>query len=321
MKPFGTLDPEEAFRDAWYRGRDQLLDLRGARVRTAALEYASWLDRAGGTRPKLIRLDASGVKSAESRLQRRDLLAGWLGESVASRPGVRSTYGLVNLAVTQDDSSLLREVLASPGGAYIEALELEGERPMLATWLEELATSQHRWLGMLTVRRVGTSGDDTAVRVSPATIDAIINGTPELRLLVVDGTSVLREFEHPTLSYLDVRGPEAAAGLAGPGPAFHCVQILKLILRGSSCVDLLPTERFPALRELDLSSNEPTRGAPTCGVDVIGMLETVGVRHQLEKLSLPSIRTRAAAEHLELMISGMPTLRSVQIARTYGNRI
>ena len=323
MKPSApTPDAEAAFRDSWYRGRDQLLDLRGSRFRTAALDYASALDTACGQRASLIRLDATGVRDAESHLRRRELLASWLGDSVASMRGVRSTCGLVNLTVTEDDPSLLREVLAGPGAPFIEALELEGERAAIAAWLDELAAVQHGWLGTLTLRQVHSSGSDAVMQVSSNTIQQIVKGTPELRLLVVDGTSLLREFEHPTLPYLEVRGDDAVGGMAGEGAPFASVQVMKLVLTGGIAGDnLLPVQRFPALRQLDLSSNEPGPAGRSSHLDVIGLLRRLGVRNELETLCLPSIRTREAAERLQLALSEMRNLQTVQIARTYGSRI
>ncbi len=317
-----TSDAEAAFRDSWYRGRDQLLDLRGSRFRTAALDYASALDTVCSQRASLIRLDATGVRDAESHLCRRELLASWLGDSVASMRGVRSTYGLVNLTVTEDAPSLLREVLAGPGAPFIEALELEGGRAAIAAWLDELAAVQHGWLGTLRVRQVHISGSHAVMQVSSNTIQLIVKGTPELRLLVVDGTSLLREFDHPTLRYLEVRGHDAVDGMAGEGAPFASVEVMKLVLAGGSAGDnLLPAQRFPALRQLDLSSNEPGPAGRNSHPDVSGLLRRLGVRNELETLILPSIRTREAAERLQLALSEMRNLHTVRIARTYGSRI
>jgi hypothetical protein len=142
---------------------------------------------------------------------------------------------------------------------------------------------------------------------------------------------VLGEFVHPNVRKLRVSGHDAIGSLSGAGPAtavseldfaFHCDSSDEDTLRGmdpDALAALLPSERFPMLRRLDLSHNEPGFCDPPSNlggtVPVFRFVRKLAVARQLTQLRLPSVRTLEQQRDVQAALDRMPQLVELEIAR------
>ncbi|MCW5803538.1 MAG: hypothetical protein KIT31_14240 [Deltaproteobacteria bacterium] len=242
-------------------------------------------------------------------------------------------------------------LLASPAGRYLRGATVRGDGAFVERALLVLAAHHHAWLERLAIVSPWGSW------MSAETVDAIIVATPRLEHLVVGGMSVLRAFPHPNLRSLEVIGTTALAALAGvDGPAMEIVELALNFnvpqepyggepevddepppedgpdeptaddaapaRRSAPSIDLdafLVPARFPELRRLDLSLNEPTAPAQPShlydGMTVFALLGRLAIRTQLASVKLPSLRAKRDVQDLDKTLAGMPRLEELEIVR------
>jgi hypothetical protein len=148
---------------------------------------------------------------------------------------------------------------------------------------------------------------------------------------------VLAELPHPHLRSLSVQGYDALGTLADEGPALPALERLDFAFFDDAGVTqpgpvpdarlaaLLPAARLPALRELDLSRNEPTTlyvrppGAFHYGgtVDPFRFVHELSLAPQLTRLALPAVRTAAQEQRLAAALARMPALERLEISHGY----
>jgi hypothetical protein len=280
--------------------------------------YADHLQSHGDPRGELIALDLEGISDG-----RDELIARWLGDDVATlleRSSIEVGF-ITDLLV--DDASppeLLDAVLASPAGACVRGVTIQGVAPTVRTAIARLVAHRHPWLDRLSVQ-ANTANTRTVV---PDDIP-LATAMPALRELEVWGRRVFGELAHPGVRTLRVTGYEAIGAILEDGPrGLPNVAVLDLACdaRGATAEDVAEAvrDRLPALRRLDLSRNEPGRMPPHYlggAVDACELLARLSVRARLSHVRLPSVRSREQAHRLAGAIASMPALRQLGAARSY----
>jgi hypothetical protein len=270
--------------------------------------YADVLQTEGDPRGELIALDL-----ANSDAEREALLVRWLGPELAAT--VDSELGFIT-GICLDNEEQLAAWLAHPAAHYVRGASITGPQHWVGHAARQLAERSGRWLAQLSLRVIGWG---------PMANDIVENffaAAPRLERLEVWGQGVLGEVGHPHVKSLRVTGGDAIRSLLFSGPArFPSVIALDFAFDDTG-FDPNRTflERLPALRRLDLSSNEPGDTAPSNLGGHADAAYTLGLqpaRVQLTHLRLPSVRSRAAADRLTSLIATLPNLREVKIARAY----
>ncbi|HEY6033549.1 MAG TPA: hypothetical protein VIV58_04795, partial [Kofleriaceae bacterium] len=143
---------------------------------------------------------------------------------------------------------------------------------------------------------------------------------------------VFGQLVHPRVTALVVSGFDALASLSGRGTALP-IDTLDFAFHRTSLLDhlpppadplvraLLPAERLPRLRRLDLSRNEPGGHPPHHlggQIDPFGWLRRTKLA-LLTHLRLPSLRSEAQLAELEAALVHMPNLVDVALARAYAD--
>jgi hypothetical protein len=303
--------------------------------------YADALQSMDDPRGELIAIDLhmdEHGSTAELVARRRTLIKEWLGE-LAISPYVRVRHGFLELMIwrhvrDRDPDGLDAGVLATPAGQYVRGVEVNGDKRVIQSTIAALARTARPWLSSLKLRPHSNRGP---VMVAQRTTNALIKRTPQLESLEVFGRRVLGEFVHPNLRKLVVSGHDAIGTLSGTGPAtmvselefaFHCDSSDEDTLRGldpDALAALLPIERFPMLRRLDLSHNEPGFCDPPNNlggaVPVFRFVRNLAVARQLTHLRLPSLRSEAQQRDVQAALDRMPGLVELQIARNHGHAV
>jgi hypothetical protein len=321
--------------------------------------YADELQSTDDPRGELIALDllieARGT-TTELVARRASLLAAWLG---AYRPvdnphhawvGDTFRLGFIDdLEIDSRDANTIERLpglLASPAGPYLRGATIRGDETHIQRALSVLAVRHHAWLERLAIVSTGWS----ATPIPAEVVAAVIVATPRLDHLSVSGRNLLAEFPHPNVRSLDVSGTTALGSLTGEGPPLEAIAEVTFAFDAQAAafdvdpeVDYEPPQgeanepdqasasaflatfllpdRFPGLRRLDLSRNEPTApAAPSHLIDnttVFALLGMLAIRRQLTWVKLPSLRTPKDAKDLQRTLDGMPQLEELEIVRAH----
>ncbi|HEU0034636.1 MAG TPA: hypothetical protein VFQ53_28625 [Kofleriaceae bacterium] len=308
--------------------------------------YADHLQAAGDPRGELIALDLQidHRSTPELVVRRASLLSRWLGMLVPSDPhapwlGDTFRYGFVeNLVVTRDHGEQrIAQVLASPLAAYLRQVTIRGRRSDIASALAQLAAVPHPWLRQLTIEQDDRMADPADP--DPSDASALLAAAPNLDVLEVRGATVLASCVHPKLRALTVSWSALPGLFDGDAIDLPAVSALDLAFAdrifGPPQISTIAGRislALPALRRLDLSRNEPaartydvdwedeydddggaiTEDAPLTALD---FLERFAMRKQLTQLVLPSIRAADQFQRLIELLSGMPALDELEVAR------
>jgi len=292
--------------------------------------YSDYLQSIGDPRGELIALDLNGVDAPDLR----DALAReWLGPGAAELLEVTTIeHGfLADLYLDGGDprsAHWLAEVLDGPGAPYLRGLTLRGTGAWAREAVARLASRSHGWLQRLSIQ---TTDETSTPAIDDALTGALARATPRLQQLEVYGHAVFGELAHDTLRSLCVTGYDAVGTLFGSGaaalPALAVVDLAFHLEADTvpsgrrALASMLKPERFPRLRRLDLSRNEPGTTAPHYlggRVDPVSFLGWCKLRTQLTHVRMPSVRTPDQAERLAAVMAGMPALRELAVVRYYG---
>lgn len=269
--------------------------------------------------------------------QRREHLVAWLGGRLASelpRHG-SARFGFLEVRVRDDLESerFYRALLASPARTYLRRLlVLDHDDP--ASVLEPLAAAPNPWLQELVIRQ---APGPSPPAISTALGGRVIAATPRLHSMHVRGRRIFDELPHPHLRALSIQGFDALGSLSGAGPALPALQRLDFAffddagvghqerVPGARLVALLPAARLPALRELDLSRNEPTApgvrppGAFHYGgtINPFRFLLELSPAERLTRLAVPAVRTAEQARLLSASLESMSALERLEIPHGY----
>jgi len=308
--------------------RDELEAALRARPDDATLlVYADYLQAQGDPRGELIALDmrppGMSMQSLENR--RGQLLETWLGDVfdlhfdaeqqlwlVGDLGSTYATFdcGFIDLHVGEDSTGdhVIPKLLELPVGDYVRRMSLSGTTETLQPLLEKLATRRRPWLQHLSIARWGHAGP---LLVERALGDVLAAQTPYLEILDLIGHNVLGQWAHPHLRELGVTGAESIE--LAVGPPFPALATIDFAFEGHGPTPrgLFSPERFPALRRLDFSRNEP-------GSELLfRKLGTLAVASQLTRLVLPSIRHHNDFALVQAAIARMTMLRELVVARAY----
>jgi hypothetical protein len=319
--------------------------------------YGDHLQAEGDPRGELIAIDRAIDRTladpdavpAEQRLseqdtaalaidRRREHLVAWLGRPLASQlPEHGSTrYGFIDVTV-DDDASLyfFRDLLASPARTYLRRLRVLGNERLLPA-IKHLATAPNPWLQDLVILRLPRY-EGPPVAISNHLAGGFIAATPRLHSMYLSHRRLFDELPHPHLRTLSIQGYDALGSLIGEGPPLPALERLSFAF--STTMDtpvplsdrllgtLLPAARLPALRELDLSKNEPTTGQPFEPgalhhggvVDPFRFLLALApaLADRLVRLAVPAVRTQQQEQALSTALARMPALEHLDIPHTY----
>ncbi|MEJ7597666.1 MAG: hypothetical protein WKG01_07140 [Kofleriaceae bacterium] len=314
---------------------------------------------------------------AELVARRAALLETWLRALVPSDPtrgwiGDHVRFGFLEdlELASAEQCAQLPVILASPLGELIRGVTIRGVDRDLATALDLLAGISHPWLARLSLHNHGSGR-----LLSPALEARVIAATPRLARLELAGHRAIRTFAHPALRELRIDG-RASLGCLASG-AFVGVTLLDLGFavepagygygwtrdpdtedrdlvdedadlghEGSAPIDddavatvaaLLHGELLPAVRQLDLSRNEPGFAgtadddrddddgengerarydrAPSARLDPFALIGIAPLHRQLTHLRLPAMRTELDFTRLSDAVAAMPALVEVEVVR------
>ena len=288
--------------------------------REAIAVYGDHLMSIGDPRGELVAMDLRIEQEGASPAvvaRRNELIAAWFGDRLP--PGI-VRYGFVDVdATSATPDSQLALALGGPGAAYVRSVAIAGAAGLVARSIQMLAEAPRPWLTKLVVRQ----WDESAL---PTIEDAALAAAlPHLAELEVEGRRVFAELAPPRLRTLRISGFDAIALGRSGAPlavesldfAFHCHFAREHEApKAGALRSLLPAARFPALRDLDLSRNEPGRLAPyTLGgdLDVFSFLDNLAVRRQLEELRLPPLISSNDLAKLAHALEDMPALRELVV--------
>jgi len=270
--------------------------------------------------------------------QRREHLAAWLGEPLASELPAHGSarFGFIDDLRVHDLESerFFRALLASPARAYLRRLRVLGHDDLRLV-LADLAAASNPWLQELVIIQFRDRWHRP--EVSTALGARLIAATPRLHSLHVCARNLIEELPHPGLRSLSIQGLDALGSLVGDGPALPALRRLDFAffddagvthqerISAARLAALLPAARLPALRELDLSRNEPSApevsplGAFTYGgtVDPFRFALELPLAGQLTRLAMPAVRTHEQARRLSAAIARMPALERLEIPHGY----
>jgi hypothetical protein len=296
------------------------------------------IDRAladqGGVMKEQLLLDRGNATFAIDR--RREHLAAWLGDHLAGRlpPYGSARFGFIDdLRIDDYDSErFYQDLVTSPARTHLRKLRVIG-LDFIAPVLELLAARPNPWLQELALLQRPDAPHPVAV--STALASRVIAATPRLRVLHLRGRNLVEELPHPGLRALSIQGFDALGSLAGAGPALPALERLDFAffddagagpdgISDQRLAALLPADRLPALRELDLSRNEPSgpafrRGAFNYGgaADVFRFLLDLPLVGRLAWLAMPAVRTAQQERQLAAALARMPALERLELPHGY----
>jgi hypothetical protein len=315
--------------------------------------YGDYLQSLGDPRGELIALDLHEVDDAARRDQ---LIRAWLGDDIDLSLVEVSLGFIADVYLDGDDAGgprLLAALLDGPGAPYLQAATLRGNAAWLRAVIAKLAERRHAWLGRLSVQATEARADaiipdELAARFAAA--------TPRLEQLEVWGQRVFGSLVHDSVRSLCVTGHDAVGTLCeASGARLSALTLLDLAFHTDAdaiapaldrdaaeslwlphlrleppagahdispmaLAAMIAPERFPRLRRLDLSRNEPGYERPHYfggAIDPFSWIARHPIRHQLTHLRLPSLRWSRQADLLAAALSDMPSARDVAIARAY----
>jgi hypothetical protein len=293
---------------------------------TAAV-YADVLIARGDPRGELIAIDLALATEprAELALRKRELIELWIGESIAGwkwqprniEHGLVSGFAGANSATFE----MVEQVqhLIDAVGNHIRDLWLYGTNADLKKSLTALARTDGGlpWLRKLTLNRV-----DGARPIERAIWQPVVEATPHLTELILEGKGVLASPLHPAVRTLRIQGFAIAVG----GQPFDGVTHLDFQFADphaygaelpsiDKLVAAVNPRAFPALRILDLSRNVAPRWSQPAHPVALEFLAAVEELARFERIRLPAISNDSARVLVELL-ERYPQL-VIEIARIY----
>jgi hypothetical protein len=284
--------------------------------------YADELQQLGDPRGELIAIDLHRAREPRPDLaDRRDELHALV---FGSSPHVTSELGFAAIELHEwSDDDTLAQLLAGAAGPYLGAVDLGGLDARIVRNLKLLAAAPRPWLRRIAV----TTTDEIDEALDGAGLVAMWPHLAELDLVAATRTRLFRALRHPNIRTLRVTGWQALEGTAWPA-----VERLDLAYGASvvppPALSLGDAAALPALRELDLSRNEPS--TPDVSLDRDdrfqgGELEVfplladydAALLARVALLRLPSLRTLAHVRAVQDVLDRMPALERVEIARVY----
>jgi uncharacterized protein (TIGR02996 family) len=286
--------------------------------------YADYLQAQGDPRGELIALDLTPPAMSTNGLEvrRGQLLEKWLGDDIDLQfdrdqqlwyaGDLSSTYATFNCGfislVLADLDDVVTKLLGTSAGTHLREVSMSGSKELLRPVVDALASRSRPWLQRLAIHRPPI---DSSPLLSEARCAALAQATPSLELLELSGERLMGSFTHPSLRTLAVLGSEAIDLVEGPSvPSLHTLDYAFAIDRQTPR-GLVHPSRFPALRRLDFSREEP--GA----LYLFDILGTIEVAPQITHLVVPAIRTNDDHALVQAAIDRMPLLREVEVARAY----
>jgi len=282
------------------RGRAELEELlREAPDDDTLSIYADALITEGDPRGELVAL---ALRDAE----RRPLLLRWLASHLRREPGGDHLF-------VYDESSI--PFLASPMGDFCRGVSAT-LRMEKAQKLVEAITERPR---PFMTRFKMTAGFEGPLVMDERHVAAM----PNLVELELDGDFDLRRFRHPSVKKLD-RKSWSCNGLRSwkwPLDLPSCEALVVDAKPWSPAIDpaTITFAGLPKLRVLDVSECEPQflgKRQNVTNLDVFRWLNKLPFIPQLDKLRVPSVRTRAQARDLATLVARAPRLE-IEVARTY----
>ncbi len=293
---------------------------------TAAV-YADQLIARGDLRGELIAIDLALANDprAELTLRKRELIRAWIGEAIAGwtwQPrnvvhGLVSGFAAANSATFQ----LVEQVehLLDAVGNHVSDLGLYGSNADLKQALAVLARAEGGlpWLRKLSIHR-----SDGARPLDRATWQAVVDATPHLTELFLEGKGVIASPLHPAVRTLRIQGFAIAVG----GQPFDAVTYLDFQFADphvygaelppiDTLVAVVNPRAFPALRTLDVSRNVAPRWNQPANPIALELIAGVEDLARFEKVRLPAI-TNDRATDLVAILERHPNL-VFELARTY----
>jgi hypothetical protein len=331
-----STDLEAMVQAAWNRGtqiafgpdpefsRDDLRALLGV--------YSDELQQQDDPRGELIALDLLRTPTTDDSRRLDELRADFLGPALARHPNVNTRYGLVGVSITDLDSRLLTEVLASRGAPFVSSVSIFGDVFTVRRTLATLAHELRPWLGALRIvvpaPPLGVNFEDTIV--PPELAAELVAATPALYSLALVGEFVIRDLAHPSLRRLVIAGYEAFGSLCGVGAPLEGIVELDFAFQTSGhredptsgdLVALLSASHLPALRRLDLSRNEPGYREPANLGGTVGAMRffhSLSLVRQLTHVRLPAVHTQQDRDLLQSALDKMPALERLEVTRLHG---
>lgn len=276
--------------------------------------YADALIARGDPRGELVALDLQLARGATPELEaaKAQRLRDWLG--MTRYAPHRVEFGLLDdLGIQRGAEDVIAQVgayLTGPLAGLARSISIETDIEMVTAVLQRLATGRHPWLRRLRIRADGPDAP-----VARDVTDAMFEAAPHLDTLVLDGPTVM-DVDHPQLRNLDVRRSDSAAGDA-PTAIERLALGLDDIDRDRDVFITLDDvtsrytrQRFPRLRELDLSRNDHL-ASPRDAFHLLAALADL----DLQRVRLPSIRHESQLEiYRRLSARSRPELT---VARSY----
>ncbi len=286
---------------------------------TAAV-YADLLIARGDPRGELIAVELALANDprAELAVRKRELIQLWIGGAIAGwtwHPH-NVEHGLLRgFMATNSATYALVEIvehLLDAVGNHLRDLGLYASNVDLTKALTVLARTEGGlpWLRTLTIKRT-----DGARPIDRATWQAVVDATPHLTELILEGTGVIASPLHPAVRTLRIQGFAIAVG----GQPFDAVTHLDFRFADPLAygAELPPVDKlagvvnpraFPALRTLDVSRNafQPIALAVLAAVEDLARFDTI---------RFPAITNDGAATLIDLL-ERYPRL-VIEIARSY----
>ena len=294
--------------------------------------YSDELQQQDDPRGELIALDLLRTPTTDDARRLDELRADFLGTALAKHPNVNTRYGLVGVSVTDLDSQVLAEVLASRGAPFLSSVSIFGDVLTVQRTLATLARDLRPWLGALRIV-VPTPPDGVNFEdaiVPPDLAAELVAATPALYSLSLVGEFVIRDLAHPSLRRLVVAGYEAFGSLCGVGAPLDGIVELDFAFQTSGhrsdptsrdLIALLSASYLPALRRLDLSRNEPGYREPANlggTVGAIRFFHSLGLLRQLTHARLPAVRSAQDRDLLQSALDKMPALERLEVTGLHG---
>ncbi len=273
--------------------------------------YADVLQTEGDPRGELVAIDlhaeAHGL-SHELASRRAELLRSLVE---LDGGGLRSQFGWIDVDLSGSDITALARVLASPFAPYLRDVVVWGAGRIHAV-VAMLAQAPRPWLVRLSLE--GSERGAWSI-VGHAATAALAQATPHLAHLELRGGGILEGLDHRAVRTLRVHGRTTMASLVGEGAMLDAVDTIDLVLPAEDArtrLELLPAERLPALRRLDLGRNAPPDLERF--VDCLDVIEPLAILSQLTHLRLPALRSIADAQRLDAIVARMPDLVELELS-------
>jgi len=270
--------------------------------------YGDQLQSLGEPRGELIAIDLAIEDSGstpELVRRREELIDAWLGDTV---PNGRVRCGFVDVDATgADPVAQIHHAFDGPGSRFIRSVAIVGAPNTIAATAQALAATVRPSMTALTIRQWDEADRPT---LGAGAAQAMIEATPHLRELAIDGRQVLDDFPHPAVTRLRISGFDGIASLVDGTLAMPALVALDLALYAhlakrapgpSRDVFRRVGVQMPRLVDLDLRRNNPGYADPDSlggDVDVAVAVQALGIADQLRVLRVPTSTTAREREGL-----------------------